>query len=91
MHSTIMARARYRLAALSTWSCSRIDGEPVRRIGRSEPSGRSSRGEVPVVLATAGTPASRSADQMSRATVDFPRVPFTWMRMGTPRQARSRA
>ena len=82
MHSTTTARAPCRRANRRNASCSRTFAGARRRTGSSRPSGSRTRAAVPVVFATAGIPASRSADQMSRVTVDFPRVPLTWMRMG---------
>ena len=53
-----------------------------RKTATSRPSGRIMRARVPVVLATVHNPASRRAPATRRVTLDLPRVPATWIRVG---------
>ena len=91
MHSATSARAPVRLASRSSHACSRMLAGAHRLTGCSEPSARMSRAAVPVVFASVGIPASRNAAATSRVTVDLPRVPLTWMRIGTAARARRAA
>ena len=89
MHSTTTAWASNRSARLTTLICSRMFAGDLRRIVSSLPSGRISLGRVPVVLARVRMPDRRSAAAIRRVTFDFPRVPFTWIRMGMRSSLRS--
>ncbi len=64
-------------------------GLPIRKMSVSEPSTEIILAVVPVVLANVRTLPARNPAAISRVTEDFPRVPFTWTRMGT--RARDRA
>jgi hypothetical protein len=59
-----------------------MDGEPLRSISCSSPSGKVMTGFEPVVLARTVKPASFSNEVMSLATLDLPRVPVTQILKG---------
>ena len=62
--------------------CSPIEAERSLWMILSLPSASIIRGAVPVVLAKVRKPPALKPAAMSRVTLDFPRVPFTWIRNG---------
>ena len=87
MHSNTTASASIRAAVWIARISSRMFGGPSRWTGSSDPSGRISLADVPVVFATVRIPAPRKVAATSLVTLDFPRVPFTCTRMGIRRSA----
>src|SRR5262245_36096387 len=81
MHSITSASAPSRAATPMMRRCSMMFAWPARWIGYSVPSGMIMRGSEPVALAQTRTPWARSAPAIMRTTEDFPRVPFTWIRI----------
>ena len=63
-------------------TCSITFAPDGRKTGYSLASGRIMRARVPVVFAHVVMPPARKPPAMSRVTLDFPLVPFTWMRIG---------
>ena len=60
----------------------KIEGEPLRLISFSSPSGKMMTGFEPVVLASTAKPASLNEAAMSLVTLDFPLVPVTQILRG---------